>query len=398
MNVDRRSVYKLCAFLFFFHSSVTLIISYLPVYFAQEKGLSGTEIGWLLAIGPFAAIFSQPFWGYMSDKYKTVKYIMIICMASVLICSYFLFQMNVLTALLIASFFLFAFMSPVGALGDSLVQKTAVQQKVSFGRIRMWGSLGFACTALIGGQILDFIGIENLSYVYLVYASIAFFVCLIISDVKINNKPVTVINALELRKNIPFMMFLLVIILITISHRANDSFLGLYITELGGTEKQIGWAWFIAVTTEAIVFATSAIWFRRYHPLTFIFISGVIYSIRWILLSFVSTAEMLLALQFLHGINFGLFYLVAFQYVTRLVPEELQATGHLLLISVFFGLSGIIGSIAGGAILEHAGGSILYLTMGGLALLGSLFVIIYKLYITRDKQKALEESKHFYGM
>ncbi|WP_347834968.1 hypothetical protein [Gracilibacillus sp. JCM 18860] len=26
-----------------------------------------------MAIGPFIAIFSQPFWGYMSDKYQTVK-------------------------------------------------------------------------------------------------------------------------------------------------------------------------------------------------------------------------------------------------------------------------------------------------------------------------------------
>jgi len=44
----------------------------LPLYL-KHKGLTGIEIGWVLAIGPFATIISQPFWGYVSDKYKTVK-------------------------------------------------------------------------------------------------------------------------------------------------------------------------------------------------------------------------------------------------------------------------------------------------------------------------------------
>ncbi|WP_227936082.1 MFS transporter [Alkalihalobacillus deserti] len=39
------------------------------------------------------------------------------------------------------------FVSPTTALGDSLAQKTTVQQKVSFGRIRLWASLGFAVTS-----------------------------------------------------------------------------------------------------------------------------------------------------------------------------------------------------------------------------------------------------------
>lgn len=94
--------------LFCFHATNTIILSYLPIYL-KYKGLDGTEIGWVLAVGPFAAIFSQPFWGYMSDKYKTVKWTLVICIIGLLISSVLFFQMNQLIAIiLMGAFFTFS--------------------------------------------------------------------------------------------------------------------------------------------------------------------------------------------------------------------------------------------------------------------------------------------------
>src|SRR5699024_7325091 len=123
--------------LFSFHATNTIILSFLPLYL-QYKGLTGTEIGWVLAVGPLASIFSQPFWGYMSDKYKTVKLILLICIVGLLLSSIVFFQMNGLVAILIAGAIFYFFSSPVGGLGDSLVQRRADELGVSFGAIRMW--------------------------------------------------------------------------------------------------------------------------------------------------------------------------------------------------------------------------------------------------------------------
>ncbi|TDK61029.1 hypothetical protein E2K98_15095 [Bacillus salipaludis] len=70
MNVfgHKRAFLYLSIFLFFFHSSSTVISTFLPVYF-QEEQLTGTQIGWLMAVGPFSSLLSQPFWGYISDRY-----------------------------------------------------------------------------------------------------------------------------------------------------------------------------------------------------------------------------------------------------------------------------------------------------------------------------------------
>ncbi|MGP4039329.1 MFS transporter [Gracilibacillus sp. D59] len=362
--------------LFCFHGANTIIVSFLPLYL-QFKGLSGTEIGWVMAIGPFVAIFSQPFWGYMSDKYQTVQKILILCLIGLIISSAFFLQMGTLPLLLTfgATFFFFA--APIGALGDSLSQRRADQLGISFGTIRTWGSIGFAASSLAVGEILSRAGIQFMVWPYLLLAGAAFIVSTRLVDVKVETPPIQFKDIGSLIKTKPYLIFLFIIVFITISHRANDSFIGIYIASLGGSEDMIGFAWFAGVASEAIVFATAGLWFRKFHPLIFIIGAGLLYSIRWYFYATFDDPMLIVALQFLHGLTFGVFYLTAFEYVTRLIPKMLQSTGHLVFASTFFGLSGIIGSLVGGVIMDNLGGSYLYLFMGILTTVGSMMMLVY---------------------
>ncbi|WP_058308921.1 MFS transporter [Gracilibacillus massiliensis] len=362
--------------LFCFHGANTIIVSFLPLYL-QFKGLTGTEIGWVMAIGPLVAIFSQPFWGYTSDKYQTVKKILMLCLIGLIISSLVFLQMDTLPLLLTfgATFFFFA--APIGALGDSLSQRRADQLGISFGSIRTWGSIGFATSSLTVGAILSNVGIQFIVWPYLVLAVAAFIVSTRLVDVKVETPPIQFKDIGLLVKKKPFVIFLVLITLITISHRANDSFIGIYIASLGGSEDLIGFAWFAGVASEAIVFATAGLWFRKFHPLIFIIGAGILYSIRWYFYAVFEDPMLIVALQFLHGLTFGVFYLTAFQYVTRIIPKMLQSTGHLVFVSTFFGISGIIGSLIGGVIMDNLGGSSLYLFMGILTTFGTLMMLIY---------------------
>lgn len=362
--------------LFSFHGANTIIISFLPLYL-QFKGLDGKEIGWVLAIGPMAAIISQPFWGYMSDKYQTVKRIVIICLICLMVGSYIFLQMTTVPLLLMMAVVFFFFAAPVGALGDSLSQRRADELGISFGTIRMWGSIGFATSSLAVGELLSMVGIEYMIWPYLFLAGLALAVCFWLKDVKINAKPIQFKDLRRLTKNKPFIIFLFLIMFITTTHRANDSFIGIYIDQLGGTESLIGVSWFVGVASEALVFAFAGYWFRKLHPLVFIIIAGLLYSIRWFAYGFIEDPMFIVAFQFLHGLTFGVFYLSAFQYVTRLIPKVLQSTGHLVFVSMFFGVSGIIGSLIGGSLIDTMGGGFLYLSMGGIALVGSIGITIY---------------------
>ncbi|ASK61190.1 MFS transporter [Virgibacillus phasianinus] len=372
------SLLPLKMLLFSFHATNTIIISFLPLYL-KHKGLDGTEIGWVLAVGPLASIFAQPFWGYMSDKYKTVKRILLICIMGLLISSVLFFQMNGLLAIILMGAVFYFFTSPIGALGDSLAQRRSDDLRVSFGSIRMWGSIGFATSSLIVGEVLSSIGIQYMIWPYLFFGVIALLVAFRLTDVKVESDPIQLKDVKQIVTNKPFIIFLGIIVFITISHRANDSYIGLYIAQLGGSESMIGLAWFVGVASEALVFALAGKWFRKYHPLIFIIAAGIIYSGRWFIYSAIDDPIYIIALQFLHGVTFGVFYLSAFNYITRLIPKLLQSTGHLVFFAVFFGVSGIAGSLVGGALIDSFGGGTLYAVMGCFSLTGTVILTLYHL-------------------
>ncbi|WP_246202587.1 MFS transporter [Virgibacillus doumboii] len=383
---NNESTTPLKMLLFCFHATNTIIISYLPLYL-EFKGLNGTEIGWVLAVGPLASIFSQPFWGYMSDKYKTVKRVLIICIIGLLISSVLFFQMNGLLAIVLMGAVFYFFTSPIGALGDSMAQRRADVLNISFGTIRTWGSIGFATSTLIVGAILSEIGVQYMIWPYLFFGSMALIVAIRLTDVKVESDPVQLSDIKKLIKNKPFILFLGMIMFLTISHRASDSFIGLYIAELGGSEWLIGLAWFVGVASEAAIFATARYWFRKYHTLIFIIFAGAVYSLRWFMYAVFDDPVYIIALQFLHGVTFGVFYLAAFEYISRLIPNLLQSTGHLVFYAVFFGISGIIGSLGGGVLIDSYGGDTLYFLMGCCALAGTIFLTIYHVMPHRGKAR-----------
>lgn len=206
---------------------------------------------------------------------------------------------------------------------------------------------------------------------------------------KVSSKPVNFLDTLKLGKNLHFSLFLFVAFFISLTHRTNDFYLGLYLKDIGGNESLIGWAFSVGVVTEAVVFATSVLWFRYFHELTFIMFAGLLYSIRFLLVSIIENPVHILFIQPLHGITFGIFYVAAFQYVTKVVPRELQSTGHVLLFTVFFGVSGIIGSLFGGMVLEQNGGIMLYKYLGLTAFIGSVGVLFYKQSLSSFNKKVV---------
>ena len=380
-----QSLTALKAFLFSYYATNTILISFLGI-FLRSKGLSGTEIGWVLAIGPLATIFSQPFWGYMSDKYKTVKWMIVICISGLIISSMFFLQSETLVYILIFGSVFYFFTAPVSALGDSLGQRRAEDLGISFGTVRNWGSIGFAVSSLCVGTFLTVFGVEYMVWPYIVLAGIALIFALRLTDVEASEQPVHLQDIKKLIQNKPFLLFLLFFMFITISHRANDSFIGLYIENLGGSEQLVGVAWFVGVMSEAVVFSLGAYWFRKYHSIVFVIIAGALYTVRWLLFAEATTPTAVIVLQLLHGVTFAVLYLASFDYISKLIPKILQSTGHLIFYSVFFGVSGIIGSLAGGWILEVLGGHALYVSMAISSGIGTVLLTMYHMTTTKRRR------------
>ena len=60
--------FSLKLFWFVYMGSVGIVLPYYSLYLKENAGLSGTELGWVLAILPLVGIAAQPFWGQVADR------------------------------------------------------------------------------------------------------------------------------------------------------------------------------------------------------------------------------------------------------------------------------------------------------------------------------------------
>src|SRR5215831_16563894 len=58
----------LTLFWFVYMGSVGIVPPYYSLYLKENAGLSGTELGWVLATLPLVSIVVQPFWGHVADR------------------------------------------------------------------------------------------------------------------------------------------------------------------------------------------------------------------------------------------------------------------------------------------------------------------------------------------
>jgi hypothetical protein len=97
----------------------------------------------------------------------------------------------------------------------------------------------------------------------------------------------------------------------------------------------------------------------RFRPSRLLTVCGVVAAGRWWSLSRITARVPLVALQALHGVTFGLWYLSLVSYVQDRAPERLRASFQAV-AQATMGLGTVAGYLGGGRIFERAGGATLY--------------------------------------
>ncbi|GIN74178.1 putative transporter YwbF [Bacillus sp. J14TS2] len=375
---------------FFYYWVVSMINAFLPLLF-RFKGLSPAQIGIVLSVGPIVAIFSQPFWGVMSDKKQSVKNVILFLLVATLITGLAVFFSPTMSLLMLMMMIFHFFMSPIQPLLDSLSTVFSKEKGVSYGSIRVWGSIGFAVASFVLGNIIGLIGIQ---YLWIIYSLIIIGVLCIafrLTDPVIERKPLTTKGFQQAFRNARFLFFLIAILFIAIPHRMNDSMLAIYLQSLGASEGKIGLAWTFSALSEAPVVAFMYLLMKKIPLLVLLGIAGVFYTGRWFLYGLLTDPMMIIYSQALHSVTFAIFMVSALQYIATIIPAEMLATGQTAYYATFNGVATIIGSAAGGYLMDLYGGGFIY-KMGAIsAFIGTLlFIILY----AKDKgvQKQLQHT------
>ncbi|BBI36587.1 MFS transporter [Cohnella abietis] len=362
-EVNEKSLSTLKRFNFFLYGTIAILTSFFPLYF-QEIGLTKVEIGMIMAGGPFISIFANPFWGYWSDRLQNVKRILIILLVGNLIATVIVFQIRDYVVIFAVMLLFFFFNSPTFSQSNSLILNAIENTKHKFGAFRLWGSLGWAIIAVLAGLVLTEIGLLNLWILYGVMMIVSLLFTVRLPRGRVTTKPKMERQSYwkVMLSSKVFFVFVILGVLISIPNSINQTFVSLYISNLGGSNQLIGWSVFLSAIFEIPVFLL----FDRYLKkstrmmLGCLVLISILFVIRWLLMSMVGGPVHIIFIQILHCITFGGYYYVGTALSAHLIPPEYRATGQAIYALTWGGISGIVAGLFGGWMFEHLGPKVMY--------------------------------------
>lgn len=211
-------------FLYLFARSSTM--AFFMIWTTQHLGISATKTGLLYSVNAFIALLMQPFFGFISDKFGLKKRLIWITVAMLLPVGPFFIYLY--APLLVHSFWLGAllggvytgiiFNSGCGVI-DSYIDKISRRYQFEYGRVRMWGSLGWAAAAWIVGKYID--SNPNLAFWLASIAIVIAALCFMLTKIELTEaemqktSALKVSHALELAKNGQFWMLLVFTLFVT---------------------------------------------------------------------------------------------------------------------------------------------------------------------------------------
>ncbi len=217
-----------------------------------ERHLTGTQIGLIGTLCAVSALVAAPLWGRVSDNSRHPKRWL---QAAMLISGLALFFLSQQSLFLFLA--LFAGLNAlVGPGVDPLMCAQAMdvvetEKSAGFGSIRLWGSLGYALAAPLGGWVIQEMGISKAFYIYAIgMAFSAFILIFVLMKPRIKpavNEAIEKFNptsALEVAKGVWKNRELMGLILASIvlwGLGGGTRFEAVYLTQLGVKESVIGW-------------------------------------------------------------------------------------------------------------------------------------------------------------
>jgi MFS transporter, PPP family, 3-phenylpropionic acid transporter len=386
------NIARITIFIMFVHLALGAIMPYLPVWLGATKGLSGAQIGIVLASSSFGRILFGPLAAAWAEGRSDRRTPLLVFSFSVAL-GYASFPfLGAFWPIAIACF-------AAGVCGQCLVafaeastlRETANSARWPYGRARAMASTAFAFASLGAGALVQAYGI-GAAYTWFLVATFGTFICClwlrpdpVVRDVK---KPMAgrLRDGLKLFAEPAFLIGVVAAGFIQAAHAFYYGFSSTLWLAQGFTGTQVGLLWAVGVGIEVLFLAFAVNRLSHIRPEMMILIGGIGSMLRWCAMSFGFGLTVSFAIQILHALTFAITHIGLMRLIEREVHADERATGQQvsssLIMSPFMGVA----SIGAGWLYDHHQGAGYW---SGVALAGAGVALIGALLVLRRQRRAI---------
>jgi MFS transporter, PPP family, 3-phenylpropionic acid transporter len=360
---------RLSSFYLLYFAVLGALVPYWGPYL-RSLGFSAAEIGELMALLLATKIVAPYIWGWLTDRGgQRMPIIRGATLLAALIFSGALIAQSYLSIAMVMIGFSFFWNAALPQFEAVTLNHLGTRVE-RYGRIRLWGSVGFILSVLVLGPVLERGGHGLLPWIVFGLLLVLWLSTLGVSEQRDVRKDAGGGEILSVLRRPEVISLFVVCFLVQASHGPYYSFFTIYLGDAGYGGGVIGWLWALGVVAEVGVFLMMPRLLPMLGARRLMLLALGLTALRWLMIAgFVDKMPLIIGAQLLHMASFGLYHAVAVHFVHRFFSGRLQGRGQALYSSLSFGAGGALGSLAGGHLWEVIGGQGVYLAAAAAAAL-----------------------------
>ena len=368
---------RLGGFYFFYFAYLGTFAPFFSLYL-EGVGLTPFDIGVVMALPQVTRIIAPHLWSWLADR--TSAPVRVTRYTGLTGCAVFLaiFAGEGFALIFATIFAMTFFWSAALPLMEATTLTHLGDETSRYGRVRVWGSIGFIAAVIGVGHLLDYVTLAAVPVlVFAVMTGILICVWLVPEAPVVHHAGDASVKSVMLKPEV--IALIGAGAFMAAAHGPYYTFFSIHLVAQGYSKAAIGWLWALGVLCEIGIFAWMPRLFRAYSLRAILISSFALAFVRFLAIGWLADSlVVLLFAQTLHAATFGAFHAASIGYVHRLFRGRLQSRGQALYGSISFGVGGAIGGLASGYAWDRWGAAPTFTLAAGCALAGML-VLVWRL-------------------
>ncbi len=366
--------WRLSAWYFFYFAFIGAFAPYFTLYL-QSLGLAAFAISVLMALMQVMRMVAPNLWGWLADRVG--HKVLIVQVSAALSAAGFavFFFTREFAGLFLGMALMAFFWSAALPLVEALTLAQLRGQTERYGRVRLWGSVGFIVTVIGAGALLDATGLPMLLWICFGVLAGVFAFALLLQEAPREVVTVPAVPLWPALRRPAALAFLTASFFMSAAHGPFYFFYSIHLDAAAYDKTTVGALWALGVVAEIFVFIYMPRLLQAFSLRIILLASFVLAVLRFLLIGwFVESLLLLLFAQLLHGATFGAFHAGSVAALNRWFPPQQQARVQALYGSISFGAGGLVGGLVAGQSWDSLGAAATFTIGAGFAAVGLYFL------------------------